>query len=213
MKLISILVGKPREVEWQGKLVSTGIFKEAIEGPVWVRRNNIDGDGQADLSVHGGDRKAVYAYGADAYPWWKKTLHTEELPWGAFGENLVFSSLDEKSICVGDIYRIGEAELEVTEPRFPCFKLGIKFGDMKIIKTFLDSERSGVYFRIHKEGKINTGEDLIRIQTDPAKVSIFEFYAAYNEKSSDPERIQKILQAKNLSPRWREKFEKLIAKS
>lgn len=210
MKLISIQVGRPREVEWQGKTVSTGIFKDPVGGPLWVRPHNIEGDGQADLAVHGGERKAVYAYGADAYPWWQKTLPNTRFPWGAFGENLTFAELDEKKIFAGDIYRLGDSELRVTEPRFPCFKLGIKFGDMKIIKTFLDSERSGVYFAVHKSGEIDTGQELIRIHKDPAEVSIWDFYTAYNEKTKDRRRLERILKVESLTPRWREKFTQLL---
>lgn len=213
MKIISIQVGLPREVEWQGKLVSTGIFKDPVPGPLLLRGFNLAGDGQADLSVHGGERKAVYGYGADAYPWWKKTIPGTDFPWGAFGENLTFAELDEKKICAGDIYRLGSAELQVTEPRFPCFKLGIKYGDMKVIKTFLDSRRSGVYFRIHKEGMVDRGDELQLLHGDPARVSIYDFYNGYNEKTKDRALLKQFLKVKSLTPRWRGKFEELLKRA
>jgi MOSC domain-containing protein YiiM len=212
MKLISVQVGMPREVEWQGKLVSTGIFKSAIKGPVMARKLGLEGDGQADLTVHGGERKAVYAYGLDAYDWWKNRLPNENLPPGSFGENLSFSQLLESSICIGDSYHLGEAELQVTEPRFPCFKLGIKFQDMGILKTFIESGRSGVYFAVTKEGKISSGNQLELIARPKATVSIQEFYSAFNEKCHDPDLLGRILKVESLTPKWRSRFEALLAK-
>ena len=210
MKLTSIQVGKPKEVEWQGKLVSTGIFKSPVPGPVLARKLGLEGDGQADLTVHGGERKAVYAYGDDAYPWWKNRLENEELPPGSFGENLTFTTLEERSIFIEDRYRLGEAELVVTEPRFPCFKLGIKFRDMGILKTFLESGRSGVYFAVAKEGKISLQDRLELISRPKNLVSIHEFYSAFNEKCRDPEVLGRILNLESLTPKWRSRFEALL---
>src|SRR5713226_4549704 len=128
MKILSVNVGLPREVAWQGKVVTTGIFKEPVKGPVMLRTLNLDGDGQADLTVHGGVSKAVYAYPSEHYEFWKQELPNMELPYGMFGENFTTEGMFEEAVNVGDRFRIGEAQLIATEPRLPCFKLGIKFG-------------------------------------------------------------------------------------
>ncbi len=216
MKLLNICVGKPKEVEWQGKFISSGIWKEPIQGPVKASRTGLEGDGQADLNVHGGIEKAVYAYSFHNYNWWQKTIDKEipnhkegKLKPGAFGENLVVDKFDEKQIFIGDVFQVGEAQLEVSEPRFPCFKLGIKFGEPKIIKLFLESELSGIYFRVLKEGVLQAGDKLKLIKSEAVKVSIHEMVSFYRTKDMAPARAAEILKLKSLGPRWREKFEKI----
>jgi MOSC domain-containing protein YiiM len=207
MKLLSIQVGLPREVEWEGKSVSTGIFKDAVHGPVQVRKLNLEGDGQADLTVHGGLDKAVYAYGRDAYPWWLRKLSVADLPNGAFGENLTFASLDERSLFIGDRLTLGGCELEIVQPRFPCFKLGIKFRDMGILKTFMKSGRPGIYFRVLKEGKIQAGDELVRTEINPERVSVWEFFDLKARKYADPPLLKRLLRIKGLNEEWRAKFQ------
>lgn len=211
MKLLSIQVGMPVEVEWDGELVSTGIFKDTVEGPVFVRKLNLEGDGQADLTVHGGFDKAVYAFSQDAYPWWLETLGVEELPNGAFGENLTFSSLDEKTTYIGNRYALGQCELEVVQPRFPCFKLGIKFGDMGILKTFMKSGRAGVYFRVLREGAIQAGDTLKLLEANPEKVSIWDFFDLKIRKYADRPLMTRLLRIKGLNEQWREVFQQRLA--
>jgi MOSC domain-containing protein YiiM len=150
MKLISLNVALPRLVEWNGGPVATGIFKEPVQGAVMLRTLNLDGDRQADLSVHGGVSKAVYAYPSEHYEFWKKELPDMELPFGMFGENFTTAGLLEDAVNVGDRFSVGEAELMVTEPRMPCYKLGIKFGSADIIRKFLQSRRTGFYFAVLK---------------------------------------------------------------
>lgn len=167
MKLLSIQVGLPREVTWQRRTVSTGIFKEPVQGPVMLRSLNLDGDRQADLTVHGGTHKTVYVYPSEHYAFWGA-----ELPWGAFGENFTTEGLLEDRVHIGDRFRIGEAEVIVTQPRMPCFKLGIKFGDPKIIERFLESRRSGFYLAVLREGIVEAGDAVELVSEDPNRVTV-----------------------------------------
>src|ERR1700751_4313873 len=139
MHVVSVNVGKPRPVPWRGRIPRTAIFKEPAAGRVAIRRHNLDGDAQADPAVHGGPNKAVYAYPSEHYPFWKKALPGVDLPWGAFGENFTTSGLLEKDVCIGDRFTIGTAEVVVTQPRLPCFKLNLKFGRDDMVKRFLAS--------------------------------------------------------------------------
>ena len=159
MKLLSICVGLPREVEWRGRTVLTSIFKAPVAGQVHVGKLNLEGDQQTDLSVHGGVDKAVYVYPSEHYSFWRAELPGMDLPWGAFGENFTTEGLLEAELNVGDRFRIGEAELMVTEPRMPCYKLGIKFGRTDIIRRFLQSHRTGFYFAVPKEGVVTAGDE------------------------------------------------------
>jgi MOSC domain-containing protein YiiM len=143
MKILSVNVGLAKEVTWQGKLVTTGIFKEPVNAPVMLRTLNLDGDQQADLTVHGGVNKAVYAYPSEHYGYWRAELPGVDLPWGMFGENFTTEGLLEEAVYIGDRFRIGGTEVMATEPRMPCYKLGIKFGRADIIKRFLASRRTG----------------------------------------------------------------------
>jgi len=145
MKLVNIAVGKPREVDWQGKKIRTSIFKAPVTGPVPVRYLNLEGDEQSDLTVHGGVDKAVYVYPSEHYPFWRTEFPTLELNWGMLGENLTTEGLEERSTNIGDRFAIGSAEFVVTQPRMPCFKLGIRFGDPRAIKVLLRSGKTGFY--------------------------------------------------------------------
>src|SRR5215475_11619337 len=148
MKVISVNVGLPRTVQWKGKSVSTGIFKAPVSGRVPLRSLNFDGDRQADLSVHGGPDKAVYVYPREHYDYWREELPEVEAPWGMFGENLTVEGMSEEAISIGDRFRVGSAEVIVTQPRMPCYKLALKFGRDDILKRFLESERTGFYLRV-----------------------------------------------------------------
>src|SRR6202040_4302110 len=157
MRILSVNVALPREVTWQGKLVTTGIFKEPIEGSVMLRTLNLDGDGQADLTVHGGVSKAVYAYPSEHYDYWRKELPGMDLPWGMFGENLTTTGLSEDELHIGDRLQIGSAVLLVRQPRMPCYKLAAKFQREDMIERFLRSGRSGFYFSVEQEGEVAAG--------------------------------------------------------
>lgn len=172
MKLLSIQVGLPREVRWQRRTVSTGIFKETVAGPVMLRTLNLDGDRQADLSVHGGTHKAVYVYPGEHYGPWRAELPDMELPWGAFGENFTTEGLLEDEVHIGDRFRIGEAEVVVTQPRMPCFKLGIRFRDPEMVSRFLESRRSGFYLAVLREGRVEAGDAVELLGRDPNLVTV-----------------------------------------
>ncbi len=207
MKLLAISVGKPKLVNWQNKEVLTSIFKTPVSGPIKINKENIEGDQAADLKVHGGIDKAVYAYSFDTYPWWQEKLGLDSLPFGSLGENLTFDSLDENNIFVGDVFEIGTCQLEAVQPRLPCFKLGIKFGDQKIVQIFNDYHRSGVYFRVKKEGIIEAGDSLKLISSENIKASISELFQFIKDKNrTSPERATQLSQIKSLNEKWRDKF-------
>ena len=158
MRVISVNVGRPREVEWHGRIVRTSIWKVPVEGRVRVGAENLDGDEQSDPSVHGGPAKSVYAYPTEHYAFWRAQLPDADLPWGAFGENLSIEGILETDVKIGDRLRMGSAEFVVTQPRLPCFKLGIRFGSDRMIKRFMDSRRTGFYFGVLREGDVAAGD-------------------------------------------------------
>jgi MOSC domain-containing protein YiiM len=161
MRLVSVNVGRPREIQVPGEVVLTSIFKNPVPGPVRVTRLNLDGDEQSDLSVHGGVNKAVYAYPSEHYAFWRRELPDAELPWGAFGENLTTEGPLESTTHIGDRFRIGTAELVVTQPRMPCFKLALKFGREDMITRFLKSGLSGFYLSVAEEGEVAAGNPIV----------------------------------------------------
>jgi MOSC domain-containing protein YiiM len=173
VKVVSVNVAAPRQLSYRGKPVTTGIFKEPVEGPVSVGRESLAGDHISDPRWHGGLFRAVYGYGAGDYAYWEKTLG-KKLSWGAFGENLTIDGLDTADACLGDVLSVGGAKLEVTQPRLPCFKLGLKFGDPKIIKLFLASERWGIYFRVVRPGDVKAGDAARWESRWPERLSLVE---------------------------------------
>jgi MOSC domain-containing protein YiiM len=185
MKLISVCVGGPREVDWKGKAVTTGIFKQPVDGRVMMRQLNLDGDRQADLTVHGGFEKAVYAYPAEHYSYWQREFPDEALPWGAFGENLTVEGLLESEVNIGDCFRIGTAEVMATQPRFPCFKLNLKFGREDMVKRFLSSRLSGIYFSVLKEGEIGAGDVITLLSRDENKITVADIVQIYVREASE----------------------------
>jgi len=172
VKVVSVNVGLPREVPWRGKLVTTGIFKEPVAGRVALRGHNLEGDRQADPSVHGGPDKAVYAYPSEHYPHWCGVLGVTSLPWGALGENLTTEGWLEDAVCIGDRFCAGSAELEVSQPRQPCFKLGLRHGRPDLPKRFLHSGRSGFYLRVVRAGDVGAGDALERIRRDERQLPV-----------------------------------------
>ena len=193
MKIVSVNVGLPREVPWKGMTVSTGIFKEPVAGAVAVRGENLVGDGQADLTVHGGANKAVYGYASEHYPYWRSQLPGMELPWGAFGENLTTEGVSEDSLHIGDRLRVGSAVLMVVQPRMPCYKMQIRFGRDDIIQRFLASGRSGFYFSIVEEGEVAAGSAMEVVHRDENKVSIADVNRMYLGQEPDAELAQRVL--------------------
>ena len=212
MKLISLNVGLPREIVWKGNSISTGIFKQPITGQVMVRTLNVDGDQQSDLSVHGGIYKAVYAYPAEHYQYWRHELPEIDFSWGMFGENFTVEGLFEDSVYVGDRYRIGELEVVATQPRLPCYKLGIRFGRADMVKKFLASRRTGFYFAVTREGVVEAGNPIELVGRDQQRVSIADITRVYAFEKGDLETIQHALSLEALPESWKSYFEHQIEK-
>ena len=206
MKIVSVNVGLPREVKWQNKLVTTGIFKEPVSGPVMMRTLNLDGDGQADLTVHGGASKAVYAYPSEHYGYWRTQLPGVDLPWGMFGENLTTEGILEETVYIGDRFRIGETEVIVTEPRMPCYKLGIKFGRDDIIKRFLASRRTGFYFAVAREGMVNAGDPVELIAQEQREISVADITRLYAFEKNDLKSLRRAIEVEALPENWERLF-------
>jgi MOSC domain-containing protein YiiM len=212
MKLISLNVGLPREVVSQGKLVTTGIFKDSITGPVMVRTLNIDGDQQADLSVHGGIDKAIYAYPAEHYEYWRGEVPGIDLPWGMFGENFTIEGLLEDSAYIGDRYRIGEVEVVITQPRLPCYKLGIRFGRPDMVKKFLASRRTGFYFAVKREGIVKAGDSFEFLGRDQQATSVADITRVYAFERDDLKTIERAMHVESLPESWKGYFQHQIEK-
>jgi len=212
MKILSVNVGLPREVSWQGKFVTTGIFKEPVKGPVMLRTLNLDGDGQADLTVHGGVSKAVYAYPSEHYAFWRAEFPEMNLPWGMFGENLTTEGLLEDAVYIGDRFRIGEAEVMATEPRMPCYKLGIKFGRADIIKRFLASRRTGFYFAVKREGKAGAGDAIELVGREQQAISVAAVTRLYAFQKDDFEMLRRAVEVEALPENWKGYFRHQIEK-
>jgi MOSC domain-containing protein YiiM len=203
MKVVSVNVGLPREVPWNGGRVMTGIFKEPISDSVAVRRLNLDGDRQADLTVHGGEYKAVYAYPAEHYPKWRTEMPELEFPLGAFGENLTVEGMDEGTLHIGDRIRVGTAVLVVTQPRMPCYKLGIRFQRDDMIKRFLASGRSGFYFSVEEEGEVSAGSEIEVLSRDPHKVRVADIQLLYLHQNKDATLLDRAVKVEALPDSWR----------
>jgi ferredoxin-NADP reductase/MOSC domain-containing protein YiiM len=210
MKVVSLNVGLPRTVQWKGKAVSTGIFKTPVSGRIRLRSLNFDGDRQADLSVHGGPDKAVYVYPIEHYDYWKGEFPNIALPLGIFGENLTIDGLDENALRIGDRFRIGSAEVAVTQPRLPCYKLGLRFGRDDIVKRFLASGRLGFYVRVISEGDIAAGDEALLIERASDSLPLSEIARLYAHDKDDLEGLQRIVRIAALPDDWREFFQERI---
>ena len=204
LSLISLQVGLPRIVPSHGEPVATGIFKSPVPGRVRMRTLNLDGDQQADLTVHGGQDKAVYAYPSEHYPFWKTQLPGVELPWGSFGENLTTSGLDEQAVFIGDRFAIGGAEVVVTQPRLPCYKLNLKFGRDDMVKRFLASHFTGFYFRVWREGEVGAGDEIVPVHQDENRVSVRDIVSLYLGETDSRELRERALRVEYLAKVWRD---------
>ncbi len=213
MNLISVNVGMPRLVMRDGEPVSTAIFKEPVAGRrVRLRTLNLDGDRQADLSVHGGPSKAVYVYPSEHYEYWRQRLPEMELPWGVFGENLTTAGLDESGTNIGDKFRVGSATLMVTEPRMPCYKLGVRFGRSDIIKLFLASERTGFYLAVLQEGEVGAGDRIELVEKNMRGVRVSDITRLYTRDKQNVELLRRAIGTEALPESWKSYFAKRLEK-
>jgi MOSC domain-containing protein YiiM len=210
MKLLSVNVGLPREIKWKGKVVRTSIFKTPVPGRVRVGQLNLEGDQQSDLSVHGGIDKAVYAYPSEHYAFWRHELPGMDLAWGAFGENLTTDGLLEETVRIGDRFRVGSAEFVVTQPRMPCFKLGIRFGSPDIVKRFLQSGRSGFYFAVVQEGQISAGDSIELLKRDEHGVTVADIVNLYGRDAVNQNLLRRVSELPSLPKSWQDYFRKRL---
>jgi MOSC domain-containing protein YiiM len=210
MKVLSVNVALPRLIAWKDQTFNTGIFKEPVDGAVMMRQLDFDGDRQADLSVHGGPYKAVYAYPSEHYEFWRKELPEMELPWGQFGENLTTEGLNEEDTHIGDVLRIGKATVQVTQPRLPCFKLAAKFQRDDILKRFLQSGRSGFYLSVIEEGLVAAGDAIERVQEDEHGIAVSDINKLFNH-ATDRALLRRVTQLEALPVDWREHFAEQLA--
>ncbi len=213
MKLLSVNVSLPREVEHGSETVSTGIFKEPVGDRVMVRTTNLDGDEQADLENHGGIYRAAYAYSIENYGYWRRELGRADFTFGQFGENLTVEGMMEDDVHIGDVFRVGQALVEVTQPRPPCFKLGIKMGMARFPKMLLASGRVGFYLRVLEEGEIGAGEAFELLKSDPERVSVREMSHLLYFDRENLEGAKRALRVTALSPGWRDSFEERLSKA
>ncbi len=186
-------MSQPKLIRVQGRTISTGIFKEPVEDRIALRTLNLEGDEQADLTVHGGIDKALYVYASEHYPFWREELPELKLDWGAFGENLTTEGLLENAVCIGDEFRVGTAVIKVTQPRLPCYKLAIKIGREDIVRRFVKSGRSGIYFSVVQEGAIGVGDELIYLGGDEHNVTVREVAELFIHRSADDAQIARVL--------------------
>ena len=209
MKLVSVNTGQPRDIEVHGRIVRTSIWKSPREGRLRVTTSNIDGDAQSDLTVHGGTYKAVYFYPSEHYEYWRRELPDADLPWGVFGENFTTEGLLETYVRIGDRLAIGSAQFLVTQPRQPCFKLGIRFGRDDMVKRFVASGRSGFYARVAREGDIASGDGIRLVQRAGSSITVSEIFALHFDEGTHDD-LRRAAAAPGLSPSWRDDFLKRL---
>src|SRR5438067_8068904 len=216
MTIVSLNTGFPREVVWHGRAVTTGIYKEPVDGRVSLRRLNLDGDRQADLSVHGGEFKAVYCYPISHYDYWRRELPGRDLPLPMFGENFTVEGLLEDSVHVGDQFSVGSAEVVVTQPRLPCYKLGVRFQADDMVKRFLASGRTGFYLAVKREGELGAGDEITILARDPNAVPISEItrlYIAKRYSIGDVNSVQRALRVAALPESWKSYFRERLQRA
>jgi len=203
VQLVSVNVGLPREVAWHGRVVRTSIWKDPVEGLVHVSSLNLAGDQQSDLSVHGGKEKAVYAYPREHYEYWRRELPATNLAWGVFGENFTTEGLLEPDIRIGDRIRVGSAEFLVTQPRMPCFKLGVRFGRDDMVKRFLRSGRSGFYLAVIREGEVASGNSLEFVGRDEHGVTVADIASLYARDRDNEDLLRRAVDVPALPESWK----------
>jgi MOSC domain-containing protein YiiM len=209
-RLISVNVGKPKNVSWQDKTVFTGVWKTPVEGPVTVRRLNLGGDGQGDLAGHGGEQRAVLVYQTDSYDYWRSYLGRDDLVPGNFGENFTVSGLGDDEVCIGDRYRIGDAEFEVTQPRVTCFRVGMRLGEPDMPSLLVAHHRPGFYMRVIQEGRVEAGDAVELTRRGRHELSVADVDALLYLPDRDMDRLRQAVDLPELSPGWQQSFRDML---
>ncbi|MER5197478.1 MOSC domain-containing protein [Streptomyces sp. NPDC002755] len=209
--LLSVNVGLPQDVSWQGRTVRTSAWKSPVDGPRMVRRLNVEGDGQGDTAGHGGDIRAVLVYQAESYEYWRKELGRDDLTYGIFGENFTVDGLPDDEVCIGDRYRIGEAEFEVTQPRVTCYRVGMRLGEPAMASLLVAHHRPGFYLRVITEGRVAAGDEITLVRKGPEELSVADTDALLYLPDRDPVKLRRALGIPALSPGWRQSFRELVA--
>lgn len=210
-RLLSVNVGLPKDVAWQGRTVFTGVFKEPVVGPRRVRRLNIDGDGQGDLGGHGGEQRAVFAYQIESYRHWESELDRDDFVFGQFGENFTVSGLADDEVCIGDRYRVGGVLLEVTQPRVTCYRVGLRMNDPRIPALLVSQGRPGFYFRVLDEGDVEAGDEIVKVADGPERMTVAEVNALLYLPGHSREQLSRALRIPALSPGWQGSFRELLS--
>lgn len=212
MKVLSVNVGFPRKILFNGQIITTAIFKDPVKGPISLRKLNLDGDKQADLTVHGGLDKAVYSYPSEHYVYWRKQFPNTDLVWGMFGENFTTEGVFEDAVNVGDQFQIGSAKLVATQPRMPCYKLGVRFGRMDVIRRFMASGRPGIYFKVLTEGEVQRDDKIKIIRRDKNNVTVKDIVSLYIARNDidNIETMKRATKIRDLPEGWRHEFQQKI---
>ncbi len=209
-RLLSVNVGLPRDVTWNGKTVRTSVWKSPVDGRRMVRKLNIQGDAQADLSGHGGEQRAVFVYQMDSYHYWESFLRRNDFTYGQFGENFTVEGLPDNEVCIGDRYRIGGAEFEVTQPRVTCYRVGIRMNEPRMPALLVEHHRPGFYFRVLQEGEVGAGDDIVKIADGPERLSVAEVDALLYLPGQTREQLQRALRIPALSKGWQSSFQAML---
>ena len=206
LQVKSVNIGLPKIVAWKGRTVETGIFKDPVVGRIAIRQHNLQGDQQADLTVHGGREKAVYVYPAEYYAFWREEFPEMELPWGMFGEKLTVEGLLDETVHIGDCLQVGTARLVVTQPRLPCYKLGLKFGRDDMLKRFLQSGLTGFYCSVLQEGAVTAGDPIELLFCDVHQVRVADVTRLYRQDKQNVELLRRVVKVGALTESWRDEF-------
>ncbi len=209
-RLLSVNVGMPRDIEWQGRTVHTGIWKDPVPGRCRARRLNLDGDGQGDLGGHGGEQRAVFVYQIESYRHWQEQLHRNDFVHGQFGENFTIEGLPDAEVCIGDRYQIGSALFEVTQPRVTCYRVGIRLNEPRMPALLTSSGRPGFYFRVLEEGEVGAGDAIVKVGQAKERMTVAEINALLYSPGHARESLERALRIEALSPGWRSSFEALL---
>src|SRR3954467_6282607 len=209
-RLVSVNVGRPQDIEWKGRIVHTGIWKDPVRGHCRVRRLNLDGDGQGDVAGHGGEQRAVFVYQLESYRYWQQRLKREDFVHGQFGENFTVDGLPDDSVCIGDRYQIGSALFEITQPRVACYRVGIRMNEPQMPALLTSSGRPGFYFRVLREGDVSAGDEILKVEEATERITIAEINALLYSPPHPRDRLERALRIEALSPGWRSSFEALL---